>query len=578
MWVAMGGGGQFQWKDGVWKFTTVLKDHPDWSANAAFTDGADRIWLAWGDRVAVWDHGNVRTFSAANGLSIGPFNIIAGRNDQIWIGGESGLAFLQGSRFQVLKSADGGTFGSVTGIVLPDNDGLWLSAGSGIVHIPEHEVRHALHDLSYRVNYEVFDVTSDLPEQLQREATYSSGAIEGTDGLLWFAGQTGIAQIDRVHIFRNPLPPPVAIRSVRADGKQYPSKANLTLPALTRNLRIDYTALSLSLPERVHFRYKLEGADKDWQDAGTRREAFYTTLPPGSYRFHVVACNNDRIWNEQGAVLGFIIAPAWYQTTWFLALCGAGGALVVLALYRLRMRQVARSLRARFDERLAERTRVAREIHDTLLQTVQGSKMVADDALDKSSDPARMRRALEQLSLWLGQANQEGRAALNSLRTSTTATNDLAEALRRAIEDCRRQGPMETSFSVIGVAKEMHPVVRDEVYRIGYEAIRNACMHSHGSRLDVRLSYTQDLTLRVVDNGVGIDPAIANDGKEGHFGFQGMRERAARIDAKLSVVSSAGSGTEILVIVPARTIFHKPTPTLFNRIKTAFYPPDRTQR
>jgi signal transduction histidine kinase len=210
-----------------------------------------------------------------------------------------------------------------------------------------------------------------------------------------------------------------------------------------------------------------------------------------------------------------------------------------------------------FDERLAERTRMARDLHDTFLQTIQGSKLVADDALDPSTDPIRMRRALEQLSVWLGRATQEGRAALNSLRTGTMQTNDLAEGLRRATEDGLIPRSMAVTFSVVGDAREMHPIVRDEIYRIGYEAILNACTHSGASQLEVEVRYADDLTLRVVDNGTGIDAAVTDRGKDGHFGLQGMRERAARIGGELTLESSSYSGTEIKLIVPGGIIFRK---------------------
>jgi signal transduction histidine kinase len=206
-----------------------------------------------------------------------------------------------------------------------------------------------------------------------------------------------------------------------------------------------------------------------------------------------------------------------------------------------------------FDERLAERARMARDLHDTFLQTIQGSKLVADDALEPSTDPVRMRRAMEKLSVWLASAMQEGRAALNSLRT-TTQTNDLAESLRRVTKDGLMPRCMTLSFCVGGVAREMHPIVRDEIYRIGYEAIRNACMHSRASRLEVELRYTHDLTLRVSDDGIGIDPIIVLRGTNGHFGLQGMRERAARIRGDLTVESSSNSGTEIKLVVPGNII------------------------
>jgi signal transduction histidine kinase len=188
-----------------------------------------------------------------------------------------------------------------------------------------------------------------------------------------------------------------------------------------------------------------------WQESGSRRQAFYSDLRPGSYRFRVIASNNDGVWNEQGATLDIVIDPAWYQTTWFLALSVIMGLVVVVwGLYALRMRQVARALNARFDERLAERTRMARDLHDTLLQTVQGSKMVADNALNRPDDVQGMRLAIQQVSSWLGQASAEGRAAVNALRISTIETNDLADALRRAIEDGRRQGTLQGSLLVSG--------------------------------------------------------------------------------------------------------------------------------
>jgi signal transduction histidine kinase len=235
--------------------------------------------------------------------------------------------------------------------------------------------------------------------------------------------------------------------------------------------------------------------------------------------------------------------------------------------------QISRAISARFDERLAERTRMARDLHDTFLQTIQGSKLVADDALEPSADPIRMRRAMEQLSVWLATAMQEGRAALNSLRTATAQTNDLAEALRRATEDGLIPSSMAVTFSVIGDTKEMHPIVRDEIYRIGYEAIRNACMHSGASQLEVELRYADDLALRVGDNGTGIDRAIADRGKDGHFGLQGMRERAARIGGKLTLGSSSNSGTEIKLVVPGGIVFRKTMPvrrSVFTRIRTLF--------
>jgi signal transduction histidine kinase len=246
----------------------------------------------------------------------------------------------------------------------------------------------------------------------------------------------------------------------------------------------------------------------------------------------------------------------------FLALLGA--------LYQLRLRQVAQQFNIRLEERVSERTRIARDLHDTFLQTIQGSKLVADDALDPASDPIRMRSAMQQLSFWLASAMQEGRAALNSLRTTTTQTNDLAEGLRRVTEDGVIPSCMAVTFSVVGDAREMHPIVRDEIYRIGYEAMRNACTHSGASRLEVELRYADELALRVGDNGTGIDPAVADRGKDGHFGLPGMRERAARIGGKLTLVSFATSGTEIRLVVPGAIVFRKASATPLCKLRDLF--------
>jgi signal transduction histidine kinase len=294
------------------------------------------------------------------------------------------------------------------------------------------------------------------------------------------------------------------------------------------------------------------------QEPGTGHQAFYIDLGPGKYRFHVIACNNDGVWNEEGASLNFVITPAWYQTTWFRVLFVAIAPLAVWVVFRLRVRQIVRTMNLRFDERLAERTRIARDLHDTLLQTIQGSKLVADDALDPSTDSDRVRRAVEQLSVWLARATQESRAALNSLHMSTLERNDLAAAFRRAIDECRLQNSMASSFSLVGEPQEMHPIVRDEVYRIGYEAIRNACLHSHAGQLWVELTYSTDLTLRIRDDGVGMDAELAGSGREGHFGLRGMRERAARIAGDLEIESSA-AGTRVELIVPGGLIYSNAT-------------------
>ena len=464
---------------------------------------------------------------------------------------EFGLLGWRSGKQLTLTVQNGLPCNTVHSFITDDHENLWLYAQCGLIEIKNAELQKWWDHPDAVIQLRLFDVL----EGAQPARAPFGSAARSRDGRLWFANGILLQMVDPNHLGENSIVPPVHVEGIVADRVSYSTQQNLRIPPRPRDLEIDYTALSFMVPQKVRFRYKLEGRDADWQEAGPRRQAFYSDLRPGKYRFRVIACNNDGLWNEEGATLDFIISPAWFQTAWFRILIVIAALLVLWSIYRLRVRQIALGISARFDERLAERTRLARELHDTFLQTIQGSKMVADDALEQSGDPIRLRRAMEQLATWLGQAVNEGRAALNSLRTSTTEKNDLAAALRRALEVCVTQGTIEPTFSVFGETRDMHPIVRDEVYRIGYEAIRNACTHSGANRLAVDLGYEQNLVVRVKDNGKGIDASIVSEGKDGHFGLQGMRERAARIGAKLTLDSTSVLGTEITLVVPGDIAF-----------------------
>jgi signal transduction histidine kinase/ligand-binding sensor domain-containing protein len=554
LWIGVSGSGAFRLSNGVW---TKAPENSEYM-RPLITDSLGRVWFQSLDNpLGFLDGKQLRRFSLQDGVPASVY-VMYERNGHIWVAGR-GLALLDGNRFRALN-ADGMAFDGISGMVETANGDLWLNALLGLIHVPASEVRHAIEKPDYRVRCEVLGLLDGF-----RTGTVPlvgpSTAVETSDGRLWFInGYDQLFYLDPARRSKSPMAPPVFIRSLNAAGKAYKPPEKISLPGGTRNLRVAYTALNYALPQRVQFRYELEGVDKGWQEAGTRREAFYTNLGPGNYRFRVIAGSSDGVWNEVGAALSFSIAPAYYQAWWFLALCGVSILAAALAAYRLRVRQITVAMNARFDERLAERTRIARDFHDTLLQTIQGSKMVADDALDKPADSGQLRGALERLSGWLEQAMQEGRSALSSLRSSTTEGNDLAEAMRRAIEECRFHSSIEFDLSVDGASQEMHPIVRDEVYRIGYEAIRNACIHSEGTALRVELSYLEDLILRVIDNGKGMDPKMADRSKVGHFGLIGMYERASRISGKLSLSSSPGVGTEVQLVVPRKIAFPNERP------------------
>ncbi|MEA2961374.1 MAG: hypothetical protein QOI46_1472, partial [Alphaproteobacteria bacterium] len=366
----------------------------------------------------------------------------------------------------------------------------------------------------------------------------------------------------------NALPPPVHIEQIVADHKPYDAlataAATLQLPPLVRDLQIDYTATSLVAPEKMRFRYKLEDYDRDWRDAGNRRQAFYSDLGPGNYRFRVIASNNSGVWNEKGATLEFSITPAYWQTNWFRAFCVIAAVVILFTLYRRRVRQLARQFNATLEARVAERTRIARELHDTLLQSFHGLLLRFQTVLELLPHrPVEARQLLVSAIDQAAEAITEGRDAVQGLRASAPESIDLAAEIRALGEEFRaeRGGDGILRVEVQGTPRRLHPMLRDEIFRIAGEALRNAFQHAEAKDIEVELRYDErNLRLRVRDDGKGIDPAVlSHGGREGHFGMRGMRERATLVGGKLAVWSAPDSGTEVELNVPSSHAYTAPS-------------------
>lgn len=560
LWVAFGGSGEFLLKEGVWTFIPILPDHPDWSARYAFTDKSDRVWLCWGDRIARYDHGKVQVFGLKEGLAIGAAQVIAESEQNIWVGGESGLAFLQGGRFHPVRVKAGANFTGITGIVAVHNGGIWLSTNPGVVHVPEIEVANVVRNPEHVIAFELFDLISDLPEPLQSDpSSYASTAIQANDGAMWFATQNGAVRVDSAHIYRNPLSPPVLIRSVVADGKNYSPFSHLVFPALTKNLRISYIALSLSIPERVRFRYKLEGWDNTWHEAESNREAVFTNLAPTKYKFRVAACNNDGVWNETGASLEFSVLPAFYQANWFRALCVAVFLALLWAFYQFRLNQLQERFNAGLEGRVNERVRIARELHDTLLQSLHGLLFRFQAA--RNMLPRRTDEAMEALDGAISRTEQaitESQDAITDLRPGTTTESDLGEQVRACGKELETAAntngtPSNFSLTVEGERKTLSPILQEEIFRIARELLRNAFRHACAHRVEAEVRYDDEqLRVRIRDDGKGMDPEVLRQGnRQGHWGLPGAKERAKQIGGRLDIWSEARAGTEIQLSVPA---------------------------
>ena len=529
---------------------------PDSMVTAAYTDAKGRVWFGYAaNLVAVLDDGLVHTFTNHDGIAVGGVKVISGRGNNVWIGGETGIAVLQEGRFRTLGAADATPLSSVSGIVETADGSLWLGEARGVVDIPAAEVQAALRDPGYKIQYRLFAFDQGLPGGIQQVAPPT--ATEGTDGRLWFATYGGLVWVDPGHLRQNLLPPPVYVSSLSANGKEYSDLGSLRLPARTTNLQIAYTALSLSAPERVHYRYKLDGVDQDWQDSGSRRTAFYTNLGPGAHHFQVIASNNDGVWNNTGAAIDFTIQPAFNQTSWFLALCIAGTLAILYMLYLLRVRQVAQQVRSRMQERLDERERIARDLHDTLLQSVQGLVLKFQGIAKRIPPQDAIRQEMEKALDLADEVVQEGRERVRGLRYDAVSARDLPAAFRR-IQDEFSSAATTVKTIVEGTTRELHPVVLEEAYFIGREALVNALTHSGAETIEVEISYdARQFRLRVRDNGRGIDPEILQKGSlTGHWGLPGMRERAGKIGAHLGMRSSP-AGTEIELAVPAATAYRE---------------------
>jgi signal transduction histidine kinase len=327
--------------------------------------------------------------------------------------------------------------------------------------------------------------------------------------------------------------------------KLIPAGSSLQLPARTNSLQIAYTAPALTIPERARFRYRLDGPDREWQQAGTRRETFYANLGPGNYKFHVIAGNSDGEWYKTETVLSFSIAPAYYQTWWFQMTYILLAATALWLFYRYRLTREAALIRQQIGARIEERERIARELHDTLLQSFQGL-MLRFQAVNDILPEGKAKDQLEQTLQRGDQAIAEGRNAVYDLRSSTLATSNLVEAVQSLGPEVAKSDSPPFRLVVEGDPKDLHPIIRDEIYHIAREALRNAFIHAQARNIETEIIYGErDLRLRIRDDGKGIPAEVLKEGRHGHFGLRGMRERAQQIGGKLDIWSQQGAGTEI---------------------------------
>jgi len=553
----------------------------------AARDGS--VWLATREAVSRMRNGHVRNYTTADGLASNHvLRLYENRDGDIWAGTVHGIDRLTGDRFAAFPSLPDvaaipigedrsgglyvhvGTKGvfrlenrrpisvapqatAVTEMVTTKEGDAWLSGGLGIFRFPPASLQ-GLQGHDEPLDYALFGQADGL-DAAGCSFGFPNSAVT-RDGKLWVATPQGLAMLDLPRLPRTNRKPVIYLREITVGRNVQSPGHELVLPQGTHHMELNFDAIEISSPEKIRLQYRLDGVDSEWLDAGHPAHAIYSNIPAGRHAFHVRACNRDGIWDRVGTGYPITQQPYIYETAWFQLATGTGGVLLLVGLYRLRLNQASARLNASLGERLAERERIARELHDTLLQGFQGLTLHFQAVLNHISDPELARAMMKKALTYADQVLLEGRERVRDLRSEGATANELSELLARYGDELARDREVAFKVTVVGSPLSLHPVVRDEVYRIAREALANSFRHSRASSIEVELTYdSASLGVRVRDNGCGINQEILSSGREGHWGLSGMRERARNVGAHLSIWSNPGAGTEIDLKIPAKVVY-----------------------
>ena len=554
VWAATLSGGVSEYKDHRFTTYTVANGLASNTVTSMAETPDGTMWFGSPNGLSALSEGRWHDYTDHDGLPADSvISLLADPSGTLWIGTASGLAFLRSGRVLVPADEPSSLRDQILGMAEDAEGRLWIATSSHVLSV----MRNDRLDNSSR--------KSEVREYGQEDG------LEGTDGVkrdmsafadsfgrVWISTNRGLSVVDTKRANVTSAPAIVRIDGLTADGKSIGLQGPIGIPSEDRRVVILFSGLSLGVPDRVRYKYMLDGFDKNWSEPVSSREAVFTNLSPGSYRFRVMASNSDGLWNSAESSILFNIQPMFWQTWWFRLSCLIAVCMIIFAALRLRVLQLTKQLNVRFEERLAERTRIAQELHDTLLQGFLSASMhlhVADERL-ASDSPAKpiLGRTLELM----GRVVEEGRNAVQGLRQSSRSSQDLEEAFSRIRQEFPVHSEIEFRIIVDGAPRPLRPIIRDEVYLIGHEALSNAFRHSRASEIELELEYgSSDLRVLVRDNGGGIDPQVVQSGRQGHWGLSVMRERAKRIGGTLRVLSREAAGTEIELLVPGQVAFER---------------------
>ena len=556
--------GLFRLENNEWKRAGRDWGFPGAQARALFVDRSGTLWVATEDTVVFLPRG-ARRFQST-GIHVGIVRGFAeAPNGRLWMAETTRSVRPVPLHTQLAPSNETEVRVGSEAILFSHSGALWITTlGDGLLRAADPEKLKGKPD-RFSPSLQAYTVEVGLSNQVD------SCVFQDRHGNIWVGTLSGLDRFllttanNVKPLLRNPQPRPPSVESIVANGQSYGQRADLELPAGTRNIEIHYTAADLANPWLIRFRYKLDGVDAQWQDVGARRIAYYTNLRPGHYRFHVLEGNDLLGWHSQPGLIEFTIPPFWYERVWFRALCVALLLFLLWTLYQLRLRQLRRQFSLALETRLDERTRIARELHDTLLQSFHGllfQFQAARNLLPRKPDSAM--QTLDKAILSTEQALAEGRDAIRGLRPDTAPQRDLAEMLTEAgqgLAEAEAANGHRPDFRVIveGKPRPLAPALHGEVYRIGREVILNAFRHATARSIEVEILYDEPhLRLRIRDDGKGMDRKdLESSGRPGHWGLPGIRERAERIGSHLEFWTETGAGTEVELRVPSALAYEK---------------------
>jgi signal transduction histidine kinase/ligand-binding sensor domain-containing protein len=553
----------------------IVKAYKEFGINTALRTLAydptrDAIWLgSTGGDVLLFKNGRiVGRYGRADGIPSVPLTKFSvDTSGALMMTSRAGIVRFADNKVSILSSRNGLPCDAAGWLEHDGQAHIWLRLECGLAEFSESDFTRWTKDPTFHVKVERFlDNTSGVAFA-GGEGWYTPASAKTSDGLIVSGSMSGLSVFDPRDLRSNPLPPPVHIETVRADGRELRPSTSMQLRKRTRDLQFSFTALSFSAPTKVRFRYQLEGYDKGWSAPVSFRNVTYTNLPPGPYRFRVIACNNDGVWNEQGDAVSLYIPPAFTQTLNFKALCLIVLGALMYVVYQLRLRQVASQLRQHFWVRLQERERIARELHDTFLQGVQGLFLRIDAATAQLNEDDAVRRTLEEALSHSDEVMVQGRDVITELRNEVRDSSELIMALSEFGQRLTPLHPARFRTCIAGQPMALKSGVAEEVEKIAKEALRNAFQHASANLVTLAVTFQlHQLHISIQDDGMGVDPSIIAVGRRrGHFGLPGMLERAGQIGAQLTVRSNQSSGTTIDLTIPSRHAYRDSSRLLWLR-------------